>query len=108
MHVLQRGSEVNDIVQVAAVAVVDAEESGIPYPSLARIAPESGGVTFVLWQKQLTCGTCLVQDVPIPGLKPPVWDFGLCDNGDPSEVDAFNRMIPEMRKQNPAAQSTDG
>jgi malate dehydrogenase (oxaloacetate-decarboxylating)(NADP+) len=40
VHVLQRGSEVNDIVQVAAVAVVDAQESGIPYPSLARIAPE--------------------------------------------------------------------
>jgi malate dehydrogenase (oxaloacetate-decarboxylating)(NADP+) len=37
VHVLQRGSEVNDIVQVAAVAVVDAQESGRPYPSLVRV-----------------------------------------------------------------------
>jgi malate dehydrogenase (oxaloacetate-decarboxylating)(NADP+) len=40
VHVLQRGSEVNDIVQVAAVAVVDAQEAGRPYPSLAQVAPE--------------------------------------------------------------------
>jgi malate dehydrogenase (oxaloacetate-decarboxylating)(NADP+) len=31
VHVLQRGSEVNDIVHVAAVAVVDAQEVGKPY-----------------------------------------------------------------------------
>jgi malate dehydrogenase (oxaloacetate-decarboxylating)(NADP+) len=35
VHVLQRGSEVNDIVHVAAVAVVDAQEVGKPYLSLA-------------------------------------------------------------------------
>ena len=35
VHVLQRGSEVNDIVHVAAVAVVDAQEVGKPYESLA-------------------------------------------------------------------------
>ena len=35
VHVLQRGSEVNDIVHVAAVAVVDAQEVGKPYRSLA-------------------------------------------------------------------------
>jgi malate dehydrogenase (oxaloacetate-decarboxylating)(NADP+) len=34
VHVLQRGSEVNDIVDVAAVAVVDAQEVGKPYWSL--------------------------------------------------------------------------
>ena len=34
VHVLQRGSEVNDIVHVAAVAVVDAQEVGVPYPLL--------------------------------------------------------------------------
>ena len=34
VHVLQRGSEVNDIVQVAAMAVVDAQEVGRPYRSL--------------------------------------------------------------------------
>jgi malate dehydrogenase (oxaloacetate-decarboxylating)(NADP+) len=34
VHVLQRGSEVNDIVQVAAVAVVDAQEIGKPYRTL--------------------------------------------------------------------------
>ncbi|MBZ5585001.1 MAG: NADP-dependent malic enzyme [Acidobacteriia bacterium] len=35
IHVLQRGSEVNDIVHVAAVAVVDAQEVGKPYRTLA-------------------------------------------------------------------------
>jgi malate dehydrogenase (oxaloacetate-decarboxylating)(NADP+) len=35
VHVLQRGSEVNDIVHVAAVAVVDAQEIGHPYKTLA-------------------------------------------------------------------------
>ena len=34
VHVLQRGSEVNDIVHLAAVAVVDAQEVGKPYRSL--------------------------------------------------------------------------
>ena len=34
VHVLQRGSEVNDIVHLAAVAVVDAQEVGKPYESL--------------------------------------------------------------------------
>jgi malate dehydrogenase (oxaloacetate-decarboxylating)(NADP+) len=34
VHVLQRGSEVNDIVHVAAVAVVDAQEVGKPYTTL--------------------------------------------------------------------------
>jgi len=38
VHVLQRGSEVNDIVHVAAVAVVDAQEVGKPYRSLAGTA----------------------------------------------------------------------
>jgi malate dehydrogenase (oxaloacetate-decarboxylating)(NADP+) len=36
VHVLQRGSEVNDIVHVAAVAVVDAQEVGKPYISLSK------------------------------------------------------------------------
>ena len=35
VHVLQRGSEVNDIVHVAAVAVVDAQEVGRPYRTLS-------------------------------------------------------------------------
>jgi malate dehydrogenase (oxaloacetate-decarboxylating)(NADP+) len=34
VHVLQRGSEVNDIMHVAAVAVVDAQEIGKPYRTL--------------------------------------------------------------------------
>ena len=38
VHVLQRGSEVNDIVHVAAVAVVDAQEIGKPYHTLATTA----------------------------------------------------------------------
>ncbi len=36
VHVLQRGSEVNDIVHVAAVAVVDAQEVGKPYRTLTQ------------------------------------------------------------------------
>ncbi|MBI3680289.1 MAG: hypothetical protein HY235_07815 [Acidobacteria bacterium] len=42
--------------------------------------------------------------ITIPGLKPPVRDFTPVDDGDPSEVDAFNQMIRELRDQNPAAQ----
>ena len=38
VHVLQRGSEVNDIVHVAAVAVVDAQEVGNPYRTLSAQA----------------------------------------------------------------------
>jgi malate dehydrogenase (oxaloacetate-decarboxylating)(NADP+) len=37
VHVLQRGSEVNDIVHLAAVAVVDAQEVGKPYRSLMDV-----------------------------------------------------------------------
>jgi malate dehydrogenase (oxaloacetate-decarboxylating)(NADP+) len=37
VHVLQRGSEVNDIVHVAAVAVVDAQEVGKPYRTLSPV-----------------------------------------------------------------------
>jgi hypothetical protein len=39
----------------------------------------------------------------IPGLKPPVSEFAPSDDGDPSEADAFNRMIRELRNQNPAS-----
>ena len=41
--------------------------------------------------------------VRIPGLKPPVRDFAPSDDGDPAEVDAFNRMIRHLRDQNFAA-----
>ena len=40
VHVLQRGSEVNDIVHVAAVAVVDAQEIGKPYVTLTETAED--------------------------------------------------------------------
>jgi hypothetical protein len=40
--------------------------------------------------------------VAIPGLKPPVRDFVPSDDGDPSEVDAFIKMIREFRRQGPA------
>ena len=33
VHVLQRGAQVNDIVNIAAVAVVDAQDAGAPAPS---------------------------------------------------------------------------
>jgi malate dehydrogenase (oxaloacetate-decarboxylating)(NADP+) len=39
VHVLQRDSEVNDIVQVAAIAVVDAQEVSRPYRTLSPVAP---------------------------------------------------------------------
>ena len=42
--------------------------------------------------------------ITIPGLKPPVRDFAPVDDGDPSEVDAFNQMIRKLRDQNPADQ----
>jgi len=38
VHVLQRGLEVNDIVHLAAIAVVDAQEVGQPYPALSTPA----------------------------------------------------------------------
>jgi hypothetical protein len=41
--------------------------------------------------------------VLIPGLKPPVRDFAPSDDADPSEVDAFIKMIRELRHQSPAA-----
>lgn len=44
----------------------------------------------------------------IPGLKPPVRDFAPSDDSDPSNVDAFNDMIRELRNQNPAGESTRG
>jgi hypothetical protein len=39
----------------------------------------------------------------IPGLRPPVREFGPLDDSDPSEVDAFNRMIRELRDLRPAS-----
>jgi hypothetical protein len=42
--------------------------------------------------------------VSIPGLKPPVRDFAPFDDGDPAEVDAFNKMIREIRNQSSAPQ----
>jgi malate dehydrogenase (oxaloacetate-decarboxylating)(NADP+) len=41
VHVLQRGSEVNDIVHVAAVAVIDAQEIGKPYWTLSSVLQHS-------------------------------------------------------------------
>jgi len=40
--------------------------------------------------------------VPIPGLRLPVLEFTPCDNSEPAEADTFNRMIRELRNQNPA------
>ena len=37
--------------------------------------------------------------ISIHGLKPPVREFSPSDDGDPSEVDAFNSMIRELRDQ---------
>ena len=42
------------------------------------------------------------QKVSIPGLKPAVREFTPSDDSDPSEADAFNRMIRELRNQIPA------
>jgi hypothetical protein len=41
-------------------------------------------------------------EICIPGLKPPVREFAPFDDGDPSEVDAFNQMIRELRNLRPA------
>jgi hypothetical protein len=50
-------------------------------------------------------GSLPTRTVFIPGLKPPVQKFVPSDNGDPSEVDAFIKMIRELRNQSPAAQT---
>ena len=42
-------------------------------------------------------------EICIPVLKPPVREFAPVDNSDPSEVDAFNQMIRELRNLRPAA-----
>ena len=47
------------------------------------------------------------QKLSIPGLKPPVWEFEPSDEVDPTEVDAFNHMIRELRSLNPASQNTN-
>jgi hypothetical protein len=44
--------------------------------------------------------------VSIPGLKPPVREFAPSDDSDPTEADAFNRMIRELRNRNPASART--
>ena len=44
-------------------------------------------------------------EICIPGLKPPVGEFAPLDDSDPSEVDAFNQMIRELRNLRPASRS---
>jgi hypothetical protein len=46
-------------------------------------------------------------NVSIPGLKSPVWDFSPTDDGDPSEVDAFNAMVRALRNQDEALSDTE-
>jgi len=46
--------------------------------------------------------------VSIPGLKPPVRDFAPCDDGDPSDVDAFKDMIRKLRNQPSETQTGQG
>ena len=46
MHVLQRGAEVNDIVNMASIAVVDAQE-------LEKLAPAAGNVPPCARQEQV-------------------------------------------------------
>jgi hypothetical protein len=41
-------------------------------------------------------------NICIPGLKPPVHEFAPSDDSEPSEADAFTRMIRELRNQSPA------
>jgi hypothetical protein len=41
----------------------------------------------------------------IPGLKPPVRSFAPTDDGDPCEVDAFIKMIRELRNQSRSAKT---
>jgi hypothetical protein len=48
------------------------------------------------------------QKLSIPGLKPPIQEFAPTDDGNPSEVDAFNEMIRELRNQTPAVQTNRG
>jgi hypothetical protein len=52
-------------------------------------------------------GSLPTRDELIPGLKPPVWQFGPSDDGDPSEVDAFIKMIRDLRNRS-QPDRTDG
>jgi hypothetical protein len=40
--------------------------------------------------------------VPIPGAKPPVYSLPYKDLGHPDEVDAFRKLVREIRRQPPA------
>jgi hypothetical protein len=40
--------------------------------------------------------------VPIPGAKPPVYALPYKDLGHPEEVDAFRKLVREIRRQAPA------
>ena len=42
------------------------------------------------------------RSAPIPRRKPPVQQLAPFDDADPSEVDAFIKMIPDLRNQRPA------
>jgi hypothetical protein len=42
-------------------------------------------------------------EIRIPGLKLAVREFAPFDDSDPSEVDAFNQMIRELRNLRPAS-----
>lgn len=46
VHVLQRGAEVEEIVNIAAIAVVDTQETK------ARLEPEAGGKEVALEEPQ--------------------------------------------------------
>jgi hypothetical protein len=52
--------------------------------------------------KVVNPGSMSAPKVLIPGLKPPVRTFVPADDGDPSEVDAFIKMIRDLRNQSPA------
>jgi hypothetical protein len=52
--------------------------------------------------KVVNPGSLPAPKVVIPGLKPPVRTFLPADDGNPSEIDAFIKMIRALRNQSPA------
>ncbi|MGA2715874.1 MAG: hypothetical protein ABSG41_22455 [Bryobacteraceae bacterium] len=55
--------------------------------------------------KLVNPGSIPARNVLIPGLKPPVREFAPSDDSDPAEVDAFIKMIRELRNQSSAPQT---
>jgi hypothetical protein len=81
-------------VHLTAPVVRDLSRTGSP------VRPQTLHTGFMA--KVVNPGSLPAPKVLIPGLEPPVRTFVPADDGNPSEVDAFIKMIRELRNQSPA------